>query len=149
MEPIWTLEKSLQHIDRLQAHTQPQWGKMSAQRMVEHLSDVLDIAMGKLKVELLIPEEKVERMQAFLESDKPMARDIQVPFAPPETALRHSELLDAIDEFTEKWVEFEEQFEANPNLKTLHPYYGKLNFSQWKRLNDKHLQHHFEQFQIA
>ena len=55
------LELVLQHFDKLDENTKPEWGSMSAQRMVEHLSDTLSLAKGELEVKLEIPEDKVEK----------------------------------------------------------------------------------------
>jgi hypothetical protein len=94
----------------------------------------------------LIDEEKIPSMLRFLDSDKPMAKDIQVPFATKEIPLRNEELALAVDEYTEAWISLEELFEFNPTFTSVHPYYGPLNFDQWKRLHAKHLTHHFQQF---
>ena len=142
----WDLELILEKLSKLSADTLPLWGSMSAQRMVEHLTDTLQIATGKNPQELLIPEDKVERMQAFLDTDKPMARGIEVPFAPRDWKLRHEEIDLAIDEFTDEWLNFEEYYFENPTATQRHSYYGDLNYDQWRKLNDKHLNHHFEQF---
>ena len=135
-------------LQKLSADTKPQWGSMSAQRMVEHLSDVIKMSMGEGKFELLVPEDKVPAMQRFITSDKPMVRNAKVDFAPENYTLRHSDLEDAIDEFTLCWVDFEEYYEMNDGKKHLHPFYGELNFEQWKMLHSKHFSHHFEQFQL-
>lgn len=142
----WNLENVIETLSKLDARTKAQWGTMSAQRMVEHLTDTLRIATGKNPQSLMIPTDKIERMQAFLETDKPMARGIEVPFAKAETALRHDELDLAIDELVEEWLIFEDLFDENPALTAVHPFYGALNFDLWRKLNDKHLNHHFEQF---
>lgn len=140
------LETVLNYLDSLKPDAKPAWGKMSAQRMVEHLTDTLLIATGQNPQAMEIPEEKYERMQAFLESDKPMAPGIVVPFAPENVPLRHEEIELAIDEYVETWIDFEELYEANPTLKNPHPYYGPLSFDQWERLHSKHLTHHLTQF---
>lgn len=140
------LESILPYLEKLSPETRPQWGSMSAQRMVEHLTDTLRIATGENPQETVIPQEKVERMQAFLESEKPMAQNIEVPFAAKETPLRNDELELAIDEFADAWLQFEELYEKNPDLKTPHPFYGPLSYEQWQKLNAKHLTHHFTQF---
>lgn len=142
------LEAVLAHLNKLTAETKPAWGKMSAQRMVEHLSDTLRIATGENPQQLLIPEDKVERMVAFLYTDKPMAQNMEVPFAKEGTPLRHEELELAIDEFVDVYLEFQEMFAQDPELKTVHAYYGPLNYEQWDLLNKKHLTHHFTQFGI-
>lgn len=138
----------IQKLDKLSPNTKPAWGDMSAQRMVEHLSDTIMIASGKKKFPLEIPEDKIEKMVGFLESDKPMARNIEVPFAKKNEKLRHEEIELAIDEFLLEWLDFEEHFSENEYRTELHPYYGNLNYAQWCRLHAKHLTHHFEQFGI-
>ena len=140
-----SLEYILPLLNRLDSEQQPIWGKMTAQEMIEHLTDTLKIASGEIKQKLLIPSEKVESMQRFLETDKEMVRNIEVPFAPKERTLRNENISDAIDEFTEQWIAFEEHYES-PNVTELHPFYGDLSFDQWKKLNSKHLTHHFKQF---
>lgn len=142
------LESVLTHLNRLTPEAKPEWGKMSAQRMVEHLTDTLRMATGENPQVLLIPEEKVDRMVAFLYTDKPMAKNMEVPFAKADTPLRHEELELAIDEFVEVYLEFQELFAENPDLKTVHAFYGPLNYEQWDLLHKKHLTHHFTQFGI-
>jgi hypothetical protein len=136
----------LQLLDNLKPDTAPQWGAMSAQRMVEHLTDTIKIASGKTKHPLEVPEDKIEKMQAFLNSDKPMARNIEVPFAKKDEEIRNEEIELAIDEFLLEWIDFEEHFAEDSNRTEQHPYYGDLNYEQWCRLHSKHITHHFEQF---
>lgn len=143
------LESILSHLNKLQADTKPKWGNMTAQHMVEHLTDVLNIALEINRIEQIISEDKVEKMQAFLLTDKPMAQNIEVPFVIPNAPLRNEELELAVDEFIETYLTFEEFFESNPGKKTLHPYYGKLNHEQWNLLNKKHFSHHFTQFDLV
>lgn len=135
-------------LDKLTLETKPFWGDMSAQRMVEHLTDTIKIASGKIKFPLEVPEDKIEKMQAFLDSDKPMARGIVVPFAKKNEELRNEEIELAIDEFLLEWLDFDEHYAENESRTEAHPYYGQLNYQQWCRLHSKHLTHHFEQFGI-
>jgi hypothetical protein len=140
------LESMLSFLNQLDKNTQPKWGEMNAQRMVEHLTDALQMAMGKVPVTLMIPEDKVEKLVAFLDTDKPMARNIEVPFAKKETPLRNEEIELAIDEFVDSWLAFEEKFTNDLSLKTIHPFYGSLNHDQWMKLHTKHFTHHMQQF---
>lgn len=142
------ISEIIQKLDTLKPDSKPLWGNMSAQRMVEHLTDTVKIASGKSKFPLEIPEDKIEKMKAFLESDKPMARNIEVPFAKKDTELRNEEIELAIDEFLLEWIDFEEHYSEDENKTELHPYYGNLNYEQWCMLHSKHLKHHFEQFGI-
>lgn len=140
------LETLLPYFERLEPGKQPLWGQMSAQRMVEHLTDTLMIATGENPWPLEVPEDKLARMTAFLDTDKPMAQGLVVPFAAASTPLRHEEIELAIDEYIEVWLNLEDIYTADPTLANPHPYYGPLNFEQWKRLHSKHLTHHFKQF---
>lgn len=142
------IEVILAKLSLLDESKKPMWGHMNAQRMVEHLTDIVRISNGKNPLDLLIPEDRIEKMLLFLDSDKPMAKGIEVPFAGKEVPLRNAELELAIDEFVEEWVDFQEYFEMDESRTALHPYYGSLNYDQWKRLHSKHLTHHFEQFEI-
>lgn len=144
------LEDILKTLDKLEPNTQPKWGTMSAQRMVEHLTDTLDLAIENVEnVQLEIPEEKVTKAQAFIGSEHPMPRNFEATFAPSDKALRNESIDLAIDEFAVKWIDFENYFESNPDQKTLHPNFGELDFKLWKELNAKHLKHHFEQFGLV
>lgn len=142
-----TLDTVLIHLDNLAPDAKPLWGTMNATRMVEHITDTLHLAMGEIpNINLEIPEEKVVKAQGFLTTEYPLPRDYQAVFAKPETPLRHEELSDAIDELTDVWIKFEDFFERQPEMTTLHPSFGMLSFDQWLRLHQKHLTHHFQQF---
>lgn len=140
------LEGILTQLTQLQNTTTPIWGQMGPQRMVEHLADALYMSVGKGNFQLEVSNERIERMQAWLESDKPIAKNVQVTFATPETPLRNDELEIAIDEFTDAFLSFLEHYQNNPEQTALHPGYGQLNFLQWQQLHTKHFAHHFEQF---
>lgn len=142
------LENILIFLDKLSPDSKPLWGKMSAQRMVEHLTDSLKIATGENPQKIEIEEEKIPRMLLFLDSDKEMAQNVQVSFANENEILRNEEIELAIDEFVETYIHFEELYEENPDMTQIHPFYGPLNFNQWQKLNAKHLTHHFKQFQL-
>ena len=144
------LEDILQVLDKLEPSAQPLWGSMSAQRMVEHLSDTLDLAMGNIPdVQLEIPLEKVERAQGFILSEHPMPKNFEATFAPSTTETRSDSFELALDELALKWVDFENFFEEQPQIKTLHPNFGELNKALWQKLNAKHIKHHFEQFALV
>ena len=135
--------KILKNLDEKKSAS---WGKMTPQRMIEHLSDCIYMSCGIGNHELLIPEEKIKGMQAFLISDKEMPQNIQVPFAKENTPLRNTDIELALDEFTMAWVDFEEMYSEDSKKTALHPYYGNLNYEQWLLLHSKHFTHHFTQF---
>lgn len=140
------LSTFLEVFKNLDASTKPLWGNMSAQRMVEHLTDGINMSRGIGDHQLTVPAEKAEQLKQFLHTDKPMAQNIQVPFALPNTALRNADLDDAIDEFTITWVDYEEEQELEPEKQAIHPFYGNLTREEWLKVHAKHFKHHFKQF---
>ena len=139
----------LEILENLDEKKSASWGKMTPQRMIEHLSDCIYMSCGIGNHELLIPEEKIKGMQAFLISDKEMPQNIQVPFAKENTPLRNTDIELALDEFTMAWVDFEEIYSEDSKKTALHPYYGNLNYEQWLLLHSKHFTHHFTQFGLV
>jgi hydroxymethylglutaryl-CoA reductase len=140
------LETMLSILNRLSSSKTPLWGKMNAQEMVEHLSDMLMMSRGTGNFSIDVDAETIARRQQFLSSDKEMAKNIAVPFTKDIIELRHDELELALDEFAEEWINFTEYYENNPNTSVIHPYYGDLDFNLWLKMHDKHFTHHFKQF---
>jgi len=133
-------------LNGLTPSQKPLWGKMNAQEMVEHLSDMLMMARGTGNFTIDVDAETIARRQQFLLSDKEMAKNIAVPFTKELIELRNDELELAIDEFTDEWLNFIELYENNPDASVVHPYYGALDFNLWLKMHDKHFVHHFKQF---
>lgn len=140
------LEIFLTYLNKLDVSVKPLWGKMNAQRMVEHLTDSIYMSVGEGQYELLIPEEKIGKMKVLLASDTPMPKEFKVPFAPEDYSLRNEELELAVDEFVDAWLAYEEYYSSDPDKENLHPFYGDLNKGEWDRIHSKHFTHHFEQF---
>ena len=143
---MMNLETMLSTLSRLSNSNKPLWGKMNAQEMVEHLSDMLMMARGTGNFTIDVDAETIARRQQFLLSDKEMAKNIAVPFTKELIELRNDELELAVDEFTDEWLNFIELYENNPDASVVHPYYGALDFNLWLKMHDKHFMHHFKQF---
>ena len=133
-------------LNSLTPGQKPLWGKMNAQEMVEHLSDMLMMSRGTGNFTIDVDAETIARRQQFLLSDKEMAKNIAVPFTKELIELRNNELELAVDEFTDEWMNFTEYYENNPSASVIHPYYGDLDFNLWLKMHDKHFMHHFKQF---
>lgn len=144
--PIPSPEFILEKISRLQPESKAFWGDMSAQRMVEHLSEAVQISFQDHDFPLTVPEDKIERAQAFLASEHPMPKNFKVDFAKPETPLRLESIEKAVEELLASWEASEAWWNNNPDTKRMHPSFGNLDRSQWQRVHAKHFAHHFEQF---
>ncbi len=140
----------LAYTSKLKTDTIPVWGSMTSQHMLEHMLLPLEIAQGKLVVEVITPAEKVEKTKLlFLMSEAPLKRGFPAPFLKEGLQdLKYSNLEEAglalkneIDSFIKYWNE-------NPESKFNHPVFGPLNKEEWIRFQTKHFTHHFTQFGI-
>ena len=131
----------------LDAHAPRKWGKMNVQQMIEHMADYVRIASGKTPTAVVTPEENLQRMQGFLESEKPFRENTPNALMPdtPEPA-RHRTKDEAIHELQQEIEHFFMAHERDGNKTTANPFFGNLNFNQQIQLLHKHATHHLRQF---
>ncbi|MEZ4687569.1 MAG: DUF1569 domain-containing protein [Bacteroidia bacterium] len=136
-------------IDKVQENSQPRWGKMTAQHMLEHLSGVNYLALGKITAKLEIPEEQVPRAQAWLASDKMFRKNIRLDALPEEPSpLRFADIEEAKSKAKGTLQRFKSHFDQQPEFKAMHPAFGMLTRDQWEQFLYKHYRHHLAQFGI-
>src|SRR5690606_40768648 len=109
--PVMSIEKEnflrtrlIGYLQRLNHDTQPRWGKMNVQQMIEHLTeDGLKLASGRIKVDnILTPPEHLERTREFMMSDKPFKENTRNPLMKDEPPpVRHRTVQAAIGELQE------------------------------------------------
>lgn len=135
-------------LQTIPATTEPRWGKMNLQQMIEHLSDAVRIASGRQPTpRLLTPEEHLPKMRAFLFSEKPFRENTRNPMMPETPApVRFKSIEAATNELQAQLDHFFAVFEANPSLSTLNPLFGVLDFEGNVQLLYKHAVHHLRQF---
>ena len=128
--------------------TQPKWGRMSFQHMVEHMVLVMKNANGKLKVaEMKTPPEKIQAFQDFIMSDKEFRENTKSPAFPEEPLpLRFSSVQEGIDKLEKEIKDYFNVYEATPGLKITNPVFGDLDYELSSTLLYKHAQHHLKQF---
>ena len=140
------LDTILHKLKQVDKDAQPLWGVMSPQRMIEHLSDAVNLSRGNHSFSLEIKEEHVPRAQGFLISEHPLPKNFKAGFATPDIPIRNSDMESALSEFSKAWKLFIADYISSPNKKALHPNFGTLDFDLWKRMHSKHITHHLEQF---
>lgn len=129
--------------------TTPKFGKMTPQQMLEHLTLSYKIASGEIQdFKVVTTEEELEETQASLWNYEPMPQRFNFPLYKtgklPE--LNYQNLATAKEKLKEAREAYQEFFVQHPDAQTKHPVFGKLNKFEWKLLNRKHLNHHFDQF---
>jgi hypothetical protein len=142
--------KLVPYLQRLDPATPPRWGKMNVQQMIEHYTDAVRNASGRLKFETIItPPENLERMREFMMSEKPFKEDTKNPLMKEEPVPpRFKTVQGAIGALQQEIIYFFGAFEKNPGLVTRNPFFGDLNFEQNVQLLYKHALHHLRQFGV-
>lgn len=143
--------ESKELIKKLTPETKPVFGQMDAQQMVEHLALALQIGNGKLKLQLVTPVDKVERVKAIgLMSERPFQpgfKNVALPAEP--IPYQYPTLADAVNALYKELDDLHIHFLQKNNSTTLHNIFGELNYEEWLWFNYKHFMHHFSQFQLV
>lgn len=146
----FSLEEVPQYLESLTEESQPRWGRMNAQQMVEHLISTLRISNGKTdpaKVPVFTPEDRLPAYREFLFSDKPFAENIPNPvFEKGIPPLRCADLATAKERLVQELQDFFAFFAENTEKTAPHPFFGHLDFHGWEAFQRKHISHHFRQF---
>ncbi|MEM7087762.1 MAG: phenylacetic acid degradation bifunctional protein PaaZ [Bacteroidota bacterium] len=146
-----TTESITQYFSKLTEASQPQWGNMSAQQMVEHLEYTYRIASGEIQdFEVSTPEKYLEKTHETLYNYKKMPQDYDFPLAEKAQMdkLKHPDLPTAKEKMMEAREEYLAYFKENEDARTRNVVFGDLNRFEWYLLERKHLNHHFEQFNL-
>jgi len=152
MENIQQKEKFLRQeytlvLLQINHDAERRWGKMNVQQMIEHMSEYVRISSGKAPHEIVIPEEHLEGMRNFMKSEKPFKENTPNSLMPDvPNPIRHQIIHDAIKELKEELDYFFKTFNADPSLRTSHPFFGALDFDENVQLLHKHALHHLRQF---
>jgi len=136
-------------LNKLTEDTQPAWGHMNAQNMIEHLSNVLQYTNGKKQIaQRTTAEEGLKAKQAFIYSDAAMSKGLKSPLLPVEGPIRFefSSLEEAKRHLIQELDEFESYHARHPDAEFVQPRLGKLNYKEWIIFHNKHFTHHFKQF---
>jgi len=136
-------------LELLSEKNQPEWGMMTPQHMVEHLEMSLKIATGEISdFEVATPEDYIEQVQETLYNYEKMPRGYKMPLMKKDEleTLKHDTLEEAKNALLEAYEAYKVFFREHPEAVTKNAVFGELASFEWKLLNRKHFNHHFEQF---
>lgn len=137
-------------LQKLNAQTEPLWGKMNVQQMIEHMADAFAEAYGNPVQALHTPEEHLEKMQDFLKSEKPFKENTPNKLL-PENPLpeRFPSKEEAVEELQQEVANFFLAFESEKKKYVMNPFFGELDYGMSIQLLHKHATHHLRQFGVA
>ncbi|WP_299101835.1 phenylacetic acid degradation bifunctional protein PaaZ [uncultured Winogradskyella sp.] len=146
-----TEEKIDACLSTLQENAKPKWGIMTPQHMIEHLEYTYKIASGEIQdFEIATPEKVLEKVHHSLYNYDKFPKNSQFPRLEKDTfePLKHTDLETAIEKFKEQRKKYLEFYKENPEAKLKNLVFGELNKYEAYLLERKHLNHHFEQFEL-
>ncbi len=150
--PFTTITKSYlqEKLNALTESTQPKWGLMTAQHLVEHFEFFMQQALGKIPCEIITPEKYLERTQDSLWNYRPMPKSFDHPILKKGEVedLRYGSLEEAKTKFWKSYDELELFFKENPKATVPSNVFGNVTRYEWKLMEGKHYALHFEQFGI-
>ncbi len=138
-----------QLLKKLKGDEKPEWGKMSPQQMVEHMTDSFRIADEKNRHAIHTPQDQLPGYKGFLMSEKefrPNTKNALMGEEPP--GIINASLQEAIRELEEEIAFFVSFFQNDPGVVTTNPFFGMLNYEEWVQLLHKHAVHHLKQFSL-
>lgn len=138
----------LRPLGKLTEMTQPTWGIMTSQHMVEHLCQAVQLSNGNLVInECMTPEDKLPLLKRILMSPRPLPKNFTNTVIGEELKLLRNVSLDsAISQLKDELSQIDSYFEKNKEAQPINPTFGPLNKEEWIQFHKKHLTHHFTQF---
>lgn len=128
----------------------PLWGKFTFQGMIEHMSESVAMAFGKVVFPVQVDEPTMNKLRKFMLSDKPFRPGTPnsiIGNSPPPLIFEN--ITYAINDLRKNIHDFFEFYSKNPEHTQLNPFFGRLNFEEWQHLLSKHAWHHLNQFGIV
>ncbi len=129
-------------LQTLSETSEKQWGKMSAGQMVHHCQIPLNVILEKEDYNLKPNWFAKTFFKKAMYSDKPWRKNLPTMKQFKETTTK--DLTTEKQKLQELLDEFEKQRERT-DWKP-HPSFGALTKEQWGKMQYKHLDHHFRQF---
>jgi oxepin-CoA hydrolase/3-oxo-5,6-dehydrosuberyl-CoA semialdehyde dehydrogenase len=138
------------YLDKLTEQSTANWGIMTPQHMVEHLTHGLESAVNKIKLDIATPEEHLEKYTDSLYNYYPFPKNSKTPVLEDGILadLRCESLAEAKKQFLEAFDDFELYYKESPEATSNNAVFGALDKDLWDLMNRKHFNHHFKQFGI-
>lgn len=137
-------------LKKLKGDEKGNFGKLSPQGMIEHMSDAFGNAYGRIHLALHTKEEMVLRFREFALSDKPFKENTPNAYmSETPAAFRHANIPAAITELEGEIKAFFDFYNSNPGAKKLNPFFGEFTYEDWIHLLHKHAKHHLKQFNLV
>ena len=146
-----TEEKIQECLHKLTENSKPKWGILTPQHLLEHLEQGYKIMSGEIQdFEIATPEKILDKVHNSLYNyDKfPMGTNFPTMKKGALEDLIHPNFETAKTKFFEAREQYKAFFKENPEAILKNMVFGEMNKYASYLLERKHLNHHFEQFNL-
>lgn len=126
----------------------PGWGRMTPAPLMAHLRRTVELSLGEIEAEDVsnVLTRTLVKWIAFRTPlpwprGKIRATPVFLPAPEGDLDAERDRLLAAIDRFLVAAA-------ATPSARRLHPLFGSLRLSFWRRVHGRHFDHHLRQFAV-
>ena len=136
-------------VKKLKGDEKGKWGVLSAQGMVEHMTDSIGVAWARIVQPLHTDEKLLTRFKDFALSDKEFKPETKNALMDETPApLRNRNIAEAVAELEKELESLLIFHKAKPDEVILNPFFGEFNYDEWIHLLHKHAVHHLKQFDL-
>ncbi len=133
-------------IAELREDTTPNFGLMSAQRMVEHLAMVIKSSVKRYGEPENPPTERQLGFKRFIEKGAVMKHRPSTKTKADLSPLKYETYPEAVSQIPVAIERFYHHFEAQPDFISYSPFWGELSFEELEHLHFMHTRYHLWQF---
>ncbi|MGV7106463.1 DUF1569 domain-containing protein [Flavobacterium sp. U410] len=139
-------QELITRINRLTPEAQAVWGKMSVDQMLSHCQAPIDVAFGNLPLKANVIMQLLGKMLKNKIINSPEFKK-NSPTAPSFIRTEHYDFETTKKELIEKVSKFATEGQAAIKNQT-HPFFGRMTYNEWDKLQYMHLDHHLHQFKV-
>lgn len=141
-------EKIFEVLKNLKSDTQPAFGKMTPQHMIEHLIFAISFSNGKSPQPLMVNERIAKTIRHYtIHTDKEISIGFKAPMLGDDLMpLTFPDLVTSIENLKKEFEIFDQYFKSNPDSTPISPVIGEMKHEEWIIFHNKHVTHHFKQF---
>ncbi len=143
-------QEYIPQLKKLKGGEKGNFGVLSAQGMIEHMTDSIGIAWCRIKEPMQTAEIHLEKVRSFALSDKEFRPGVKNSLmTEAAAALRNATIEEAVKELENEINSFLNYYKTDPNAIVMNPFFGDFNYEQWLHLLHKHAVHHLKQFNLV
>ena len=133
-------------LNKLKPDTEPAFGLMTPQHMVEHLTLIVKTSVKRYGEPEAEPTKRQLGFRRFIENGAIFQHRLSDKTRADLPALKYGSLEEAASHISEALHRFYDHFEANPGFKAYSPFMGEMSFEELELFHYQHYRYHLWQF---